>query len=193
MSSLVGVVLAGGRSRRMGKDKSSIEVAGQTMLQMAHDKLKSICSEVVVSGMAKLEGVKSIGDEDFGSGPATGIYSTLRYANTPVFVLACDMPFVSKSLLQYLLVEHKEDVAATIPIHDGKIQPLCGIYHPRCLSTLTASLAAGELRITDIAQKIGARFVQINSDVPDYSPHLFLNMNTPADVEIVLQLLQDSK
>jgi molybdenum cofactor guanylyltransferase len=185
-SELTGLVIAGGKSSRMGVEKGLVQFGGKPLILYSLELLQQVCSSVIISANSnafdflKLPVVK---DTTSGRGPMAGIYSGLTTASTEyIFVLSCDMPLLNISLLQYLITSSKSAKAA-VAWHKGFVEPLCGIYHRELLGELESHIAEEKFKLISFLEKVNARFIHVNESLPFYCPGLFLNVNTPEDLE----------
>jgi molybdopterin-guanine dinucleotide biosynthesis protein A len=125
-------ILAGGKSTRMGADKAFVLLDGRTLLARALDLARSITSEVRIVGAAsKFAAFAPVVEDQFSDcGPLGGIHAALRTSSTQLnVILAVDLPFASKELLQYLLgCAGNSSAAVTVPRAGGRWQPLCAVY-----------------------------------------------------------------
>ncbi len=147
-----GLVLTGGQSRRMGRDKAGIVHAGQTLLERAVELLEAELPRVYVSiradqGQDALRGrFATLPDQLNGIGPAAGILAA--HASAPDvawLVLACDMPLVGRQEVQQLLAarDPAADATAFATARGADSEPLCAIYEPGTLANFAARIAAG--------------------------------------------------
>ncbi len=173
----VGLVLAGGASRRMGWDK-----ALSSLPALAARRLAAVCAEVAVAdrGRGLLAGLPTLLDGP-GRGPAAGILgAALAYPGRPLLVLACDLPRVPEELLAELARSEGCDWA--VPRWDRGLEPLCALYAPRTLARLrdTGLLAPRRLAEEDLA----VRYLE-GDGLARFGPpeEVFLNLNTPEDLE----------
>ena len=176
-----GAVLAGGSSRRMGRDKAFIEVAGTPMIIRVSDALtRAGAGEVLVVGgdgsrLAEL-GMRVVADRWPGEGPLGGIITALEASeNSVVAVLACDLPDIDAADITELvesLGEHDAAMAKIAP----HIEPLCGVWRTGCEPHLAAAFEGGE-RAVHVA--LGA----IDAVLVDFTGRRSLrNVNTPTDL-----------
>src|SRR3989338_7407536 len=105
ISGVTGIILAGGRSTRMGEDKSFLEVSGKTLLENAVDSLSPICKKLLIITNTPLPchryGIETHADIIKERGPLGGIYTGLIFSGERYnFVVACDMPFIDRNLAQ---------------------------------------------------------------------------------------------
>jgi molybdopterin-guanine dinucleotide biosynthesis protein A len=149
---LYGLLLAGGRSRRMQRDKLALEYGGQTQLQRAMSLLEPLVERVFVSVRAdqrddpQRAAYPLIADLQPDLGPIGGIHAALRaHPAAAWLVLACDLPFLDSATLQQLIAAREPRRLATAfrSSHDGKPEPLCAIYEPQSIQAIEAWLAAG--------------------------------------------------
>src|SRR5437763_17176932 len=130
MLPLAGFVLAGGKSSRMGEDKASLHLAGQTLLDIACHKLLAIMPDVFIVGSRKQLGAEAIEDIFADRGPLGGIHAALATGHAQLnLVMAVDLPFVEDKFLGYVAREAKASTAVvTLPRTADGWQPLCAVY-----------------------------------------------------------------
>jgi molybdopterin-guanine dinucleotide biosynthesis protein A len=184
-SSIIGVILAGGKSSRMGRDKALLKLDGRpfiwhvvTTLQAVFDKLVLVANDPSAYRFLELE---TIGDIFQDCGPLGGIHSALiRAGNADIFVSACDTPFVTRELVRYV-VGFDSDAPAKIPSFKQQLHPLCGLYTRNCLPASVERLESRRLRVLDFVESIHAEVIPISPNLPFYREDLFANFNTPED------------
>lgn len=181
-----GVVLAGGRSSRMGRDKALIEIGGRTLLQRALDTLAPHVDELLVIGDPEKYGhvaARVIADDIPGVGPLGGITTAMRHAqHARLLVLACDMPHVTSRLVERLKEGLTEGRSAFVPACDGQVEPLAAAYHRQCLSVFEDHVHRRALKLQDALEAAGATFVQICPGEDGWPVDLFRNINAPGDL-----------
>jgi molybdopterin-guanine dinucleotide biosynthesis protein A len=182
---VTGIVLAGGRSKRMGEDKSLMRLNGKTMIEFSIDALKPLCSKVIISSKQSIydfTGCQVWHDEIENQAPIIGIYSCLKRSETDVnIILSCDVPLISKELLEFLLA-NSADHEITVPIHDnGMIEPLCGIYKKSATGILKVCIDEGNFSMQDCILKASNILVKIDNLSMYFPGNQFKNINTPAD------------
>jgi molybdopterin-guanine dinucleotide biosynthesis protein A len=194
----VGVVLAGGASRRMGRDKAALAVDGETLAARAARRLLGVCTRVAVAdgGRGLVPGLPSLRDAP-GPGPAAGILgAALAWPGHPLLVLACDLPRVSEALLRELArrrpsaQDGETDDAGgpdwVVPRWERGLEPLCALYRPAALAALAAAVQRGVAAPHRLAEAAGlrVRFLEGESLLQFGQPaDLFLNLNTASDLE----------
>jgi molybdenum cofactor guanylyltransferase len=173
----VGIVLAGGASRRMGWDK-----ALSTLPALAAERLAAVCAEVAVAdrGRGLLPGLPSLPDGP-GQGPAAGILgAAAAYPGRPLLVLACDLPRVSVELLAELASSDALDWA--VPRWDQGLEPLCALYGPAALAVLAQKGLRAPHRLAE--EDLAIRYLE-GDELARFGPpeEVFLNLNTPEDLK----------
>ena len=142
---LYGLVLAGGRSTRMKKDKSLLEYHGKSQTEYCFDLLSRFCKRVFVSnrkdqaGLTAHKNLPQIHDTVLNLGPLDGILSAMtKYPRAAWLALACDLPFVDDPVLETLIRKRDPSRTATAfrSVHDGLPEPLCAIYEPQSIAPL---------------------------------------------------------
>jgi molybdopterin-guanine dinucleotide biosynthesis protein A len=150
---LFGLVLAGGASTRMQRDKAAIEYHGQSQLHWTFHLLSHVCAATFVSVRPDQReeptraGLPQIVDRQPGIGPIAGISAALHaHPKAAWLVVACDLPFLNEQTLRYLL-EHRDPrkvATAFKSSHDGLPEPLCAIWEPAAREPVLAFVAAGK-------------------------------------------------
>lgn len=185
----VGVVLAGGESRRMGRDKAVLTIGGEALPALAARRLAGVCAELAVAdrGRGLLPGLPSLADGP-GRGPAAGILGAAAvYPGRPLLVLACDLPRVPAELLAELVqVAGTSAVGWAVPRWQGRVEPLCALYGPAALAALASRVGRGLLGPHGLAEEAGlaVRYLEGEELTRFGDPgEVFLNLNTPGDLE----------
>ncbi len=149
MERLDGVVLAGGRSRRLGLDKALVRFGGVPLLRIVVERVAQVCREVVVAvdRPERYEGLglptRLVTDESPGLGPLSGLQAGLRTCRTEhMLVAACDLPFLNVELLRYM-ASLPRSYQALAPWRDGRWEPLHAIYARSCLEAADAMATSG--------------------------------------------------
>jgi molybdopterin-guanine dinucleotide biosynthesis protein A len=181
-----GAVLAGGASRRMGRDKAALILDGESLLARVVRQLSAVTRHVLVVGPREREllvpGVRIVPDVRPGLGPLGGIYSALLAAETDlVFVAGCDMPFVRPPFVRFLLgLAEAHDVV--VPRSARGTEQLHAVYSRGCLPAIAARLEGGDPSVASLYQHVTARVVEPDEWAP-YDPDGIstCNVNTPAE------------
>jgi len=179
---IVGVILAGGISRRYGSEKALLKWNGKTFLDLAADRLKKLCDEVVLSVDRKgrfsgFSSIPEIPDFESGGGAAVGILSVLRACSgCCALVTPVDMPLLPESTLRRLIGRRGESVAVVLKVR-GRWQPLVGIYEPESMPVIERCLEQNERKIVCILRKMKMKVVHPEEG----EKPLLVNINKPVD------------
>jgi molybdopterin-guanine dinucleotide biosynthesis protein A len=194
------VILAGGKSTRLGRDKSFLLVDGQPLVARVVERVSFLSDDLIVvtNDAARYEPLalpaRLVPDERRGEGSLMGIYSGLKAARHPQsLAVACDMPFLSLSLLRYML-SVAEGYDVVIPRIGGFLEPLHAVYSKACLPAMDKLLAQGRRQIIAFFHEVRVRYVE-EDKVDRFDPqHLsFVNVNTPEDWERAQLLLKSRR
>lgn len=186
MTDLEGAILAGGRSRRMGRDKAALRIGGIPMLVRVANTLSSVVEQIRVVGndVTETGGFPNQPDLRPGLGPLSGIHAALATTHaSAVLVVACDLPFVTPALLRRLVEELTPAMEAALPRIAGRAVPVCAVYRATCLDALEACLDRGELQAQEFVAELNARFIT-DDELARIDPERLAlkNINTPADL-----------
>jgi len=199
ISDVTGVLLAGGKSKRMGQDKRFLPIGDRTLFERG---LRTLCSLlqhvsiVIAQDSALLSATVPVyRDVVADCGSLGGLYTGLREASTPhVFVAACDMPFLNVNLIRYMIAL-KEPADIVVASWNNRIQPTHAIYSKRCVPVLEDMIHRRQVKIQDAFQhpSLTVRFMTEN-EVKQIDPdgRSFLNINSPADLDAARLLHDDS-
>lgn len=181
------IVMAGGRSRRMGGDKATLRLGEQTLLQRVIGVVQPIFGELRVSVRQPRADLPwpQICDEHQGAGPLAGLCAALAQAKTPwIFALATDMPFAEPALIE-LLAQRRAGFEAVVPVVGGHPQPLAAYYSTRCLTVVRALLEAddGRRSLRAALERLNVCYVD-EPQLLTADPRLrsFFDLDTPQDL-----------
>jgi molybdopterin-guanine dinucleotide biosynthesis protein A len=185
---VTGVILAGGRSSRFGSNKALALVDGQPIIQRIAGVMSSLFSEclLVTNTPAEYEflGWPVTRDCYQGYGPLAGIHAALLQISTPrAFVVACDMPNLSRELIQYLCSINGQEYDVILPWLQQGQEPLFGIYHKKSLAVINTCLQQGNCQIIRTLEELRVRRVtepEILAITGDLA--CFKNINRPTDL-----------
>ena len=184
---VTGVILAGGKNIRMGKNKAFLEIDGQRIIDRTVELLKGIFSQVILVTNTPLEysylDIEIVIDIVPKRGALIGIYTGLFYSSHPhCFVTACDMPFLNKKVIEHMITISK-NYDVVIPHLDDGYHSLHAIYSKKCMKSIEKLIHEDNLKIIDFFDKIKVKEVT-SDDINPLDPTLnsFLNINTPEDL-----------
>jgi molybdopterin-guanine dinucleotide biosynthesis protein A len=178
-----GIILAGGKSSRMGQDKGLIPIDGKPMIQNIIDALEPITEEIII--IANNKGYESFGlpvfkDEFEEKGPIAGIYQGLKQSSNAInFIISCDVPHINTSFLNWLLSAYKKD-QVTIPKTDGREQHMIGVYPKSKTHKYKEFIQRNELKLKLANEEIGCQYIEVPID--QFPMELFRNINTKEDL-----------
>jgi molybdopterin-guanine dinucleotide biosynthesis protein A len=184
---LSAVILAGGESRRMGRDKAWIESDGQPLIVLALDKVRQLgVSEVFISGRADVDysalKIPVLFDAKPGCGPLGGIESALHICAAPLLlVLAVDMPHMTAGFLR-TLAGCCDPLTGVVPERAGRLEPLAAIYPKRCHALAGDLIAKSQLAVRDFVEACARDHMVKIHPVSAAEENYFSNWNSPADV-----------
>ncbi len=191
---LTGILLAGGMSIRMGREKGLVKVANQALYRYPLGILEKMCSEVLISTCKPVrfpEHHAMICDQTTGIGPMGGIYTCLqRSANEWSVILSYDLPLVTVDLIRFL-AEQSSGYDVVVPcMEEGKPEPLCGIYSRKTIPVFEALIARKQYAIHQALAMSRTRYVILDKTLPFYRDDLFLNINREEDLRKIPQDLK---
>jgi len=183
---LTGAILAGGKSSRMKRQKCLMSFESKRIIDQIVSNLEKNFEELfIVTNFPELyfyTGLPLLGDIYPFRGPMAGIHVAIKNSSYDVFAFACDMPFVRKELICNLAETHLKNAnIATVPLFNGKIYPLPGIYSKKLHDELLRLILEDKLSMTRFLDDIGAYVLDVaNLDREGLS---FININTEEELE----------
>ncbi len=191
------VILAGGKSSRMGTDKALLEYDGKQFIEQIAEELSWFDERIIARGNnSELKGKMErewtvIPDIYPDHGPIGGLHAALSACRSDaLFVVTCDMPLIESELVQKLCAWMQEtdfdeervdayDVVISVG-EDGKIHPLCGVYRKSVLPVLEEQIVSNQNRVMAALRNLRVKYMTIDS--PDLEKQL-ANINTPQEYE----------
>jgi molybdenum cofactor guanylyltransferase len=186
---IAGFILAGGESSRMGRDKALLELGGESLIVRTARLVEAVVGDAFVVGDApayRALGLRTIADDWPGAGPLGGIATALRASSVPwSLVVACDMPYLTKAWLEFLVSRALASQAdAVVAMNGGGAEPLCAAYSKRAERSFRALLDGGMRKVHDSLKSIRVETIEpAEWKAFDSEGLLFKNMNSPADYE----------
>lgn len=180
------IVLAGGKSKRMGSDKSLLKIQGKTMVEIIVKQLEGHFDEIIVgseeSGKHSLPGCRVVPDRETGKGPLMGILSCLSVSRNEVnFVTACDIPEINIKLVNKM-INHSGDADIVMPVTKGnKYEPLFAVYRKSVTGSIGKILEKGGRRIIELLEY--SKAILIDFDGKEW----YHNINSREDFEDYLR------
>jgi molybdopterin-guanine dinucleotide biosynthesis protein A len=199
--SMTSIILAGGKSSRLGRSKALQVIESKSLIQWVVDRLATFSTEIIIATAhgeaipcSSAVRIKTVADTYPGKGPLVGIYSGLiASSSSRAIVVGCDTPFLSVGLLEYMTQTLAEfDVA--LPRIGEMIEPLCALYSKNCVAPIQKLLEQNELRISKLLSMVKVRYIkedEINSFDPEHLS--FFNINSQADLERARKLAAEKR
>lgn len=199
---MTGCILAGGKSSRYGTDKALIRIGEQTIIEKLFRELSSVFANTIIiaNDKAPYTFLNSPVYSDIirNIGPLGGIYSALTFAGSDkVFFLSCDLPYMTGDFIRFI-AEHPSGRPIVLPVTNGIIQPLCGIYSKSCLPVIMKMIGEEGAHANPdepkkwkysplvLIEEMKAELIDVAAHYPVYDEKLFYNINHPEDYEKIL-------
>ncbi len=185
MAATAGIVLTGGRSRRLGVDKATLVFEGETLAERTARRLGTVCAPVVEAGDG-VSGLPAVREAPPGGGPlaalaAAGTWLRERGHHVPALLLAVDLPLVDEALLSWL---RDRPGAPTVVLRvDGHLQPVCARYGPDAVVAAGSLIAGGIRALHELFDVVEHDVVEADEWGVVASRDTFLDIDTPADAE----------
>ncbi len=207
-SDITCIILSGGKSSRMGVNKSLLKLGNATLIERTANLMNSIFKEVIIITNSPEEysflQIPIYEDVYKGIGPLGGIHAGLIYSKTEMnFIISCDMPLVTKNLIEFI-INFNTDKLITITKADGFIQQLCGLYSKKTLTEIVRVIEEDNstqaehnhqkkcvCKVLQLVKNLNAEIIDIADKYESYEEGMFLNMNKPEDFEIVKYKLKN--
>jgi molybdenum cofactor guanylyltransferase len=185
---VTGIVLAGGKSTRMGTEKGLVRFKGQNLIDYAIAALKPHCNQLLISSHSEqyqYPGCRVVKDVFPDSGPMGGIYSCLLQSDNEInFVMSCDMPLVPDHVVSRILrLVAEYDIA--VPWHGRQyFEPLCAAYKRSLLPKFEKFIREKNFKIPDLIQKVRSIKIAIGEE-NGLNPMYFFNVNSKSDLKMI--------
>jgi molybdenum cofactor guanylyltransferase len=203
---ITGFILAGGQSRRMGRDKASLPWRDGTFLDHAIARMNQVTAEVFVSGAINEAKAPTLPDSIPGRGPLGGLHAALAHSKTNwILVMAVDMPLVTPDLLQFIAERCDKASLAVVPSLNPSdtshpsdassvLQPLCAAYHRRLRPAVEQALVGDDLSIHRLLERVSTGMMSAETKAlrvieekellaAGFPAQMLLNVNTPEDLK----------
>lgn len=188
---VTGVLLAGGESRRMGRDKAGIELDGVTTAKRTVDAFRPLFADIFAvsktTGRFADLGCREVADIFEEMGAMVGVLTALKEAKTDyIFVAACDMPFIDRDVVE-LIVSRGVGFQVALPLVSGKGDPLHALYSKDCFERMLAFMKKEGKSLNRFIEGLPddqVRYVS-EDEIREVDPEALslFNMNTPEDLE----------
>lgn len=183
---ITGIILAGGKSSRMGSDKGIVNLNGKKFIEHILEAVLPNVNEVLIianNDNYNNLGYKVIKDTIKDCGPLGGIYTGLMNSQTENnIVVSCDIPFINSDLIKYI-IENTSNADITVPVYKGNIEPLCAVFTKRTSDQIYNLIMNKDLKIQNILKYFITKEIFITKMQEFYNDKLFVNINTPEELE----------
>lgn len=183
---MTAIILAGGKSRRMGRNKAFLKCGDKTVIEHQIDKLGRIFDEIILSAndasIYSALNIPIVPDIVAEKGPLGGICAGLiRSSSFHAFVIACDMPFINEKVILYLK-ELLDNYDVVVPQTSHGLEPMHAFYSKNCIVPMRRCIEEGRLRIVDFFSEVKVRIVNEKELAGlDASTQSLVNLNTPEE------------
>lgn len=195
MREVVSLILAGGKSERMGIDKSKLDFKGKSLVQRIIAEHQKIINDVYVVGKTSVEidNIFCIADEIQDIGPIAGLYTGMNSIDAEWYLISpCDMPFLKSVHLERIMIKGIETQAqAVVAKSDKGLEPLVAIYHNSVLPLIEDNVKGEKYAIRAIFSEIRTTYVDFDRKIFENDP--FFNINYPEDYKRALSIKQNTK
>lgn len=182
---ITGIILAGGKSSRMGSDKGLLNLKGRPMIQHVIDTMNSMGLEIIIiANNSEYEqfGYPVFKDLVFEKGPIGGIYTALQSSNSEKnIIVSCDTPYVSATLLENL-INASTNSNVTIAEFEGRQHPLVGVYDKNGLDVFKKHLDNDQLKLQLANEELNVHVASM-TDEPKIMAMMFSNINTQEELK----------
>jgi molybdopterin-guanine dinucleotide biosynthesis protein A len=200
---LSGIILSGGKSKRMVVNKSLLKINGKTFIERLTSLMTGIFEKVILIAnepeLYRFLGLDTFKDIYPDIGPLGGIHSGLIHCPTyRAFVISCDMPFMTEEMIKFI-ADYQCNAKIVVPQADGFIQQLCGVYDKANIGDIEDILKSDEYeelraneqskrkcKVLSLIEKTGTEIIDIEREYPNYKGNEFFNMNTSEDYNNVI-------
>ncbi len=205
-SDITGIILSGGKSTRMGQNKSFMKIGDQTIIDRIITLMKSLFKEVIIitnePELYEYTGLKIYEDIYKNVGPLAGIHSGLIHSNTEMnFIISCDIPLMNAEMIG-AIISHSDGYDITVPKADGFIQQLCGVYKQTIISEIENIINSDKqqetrddqqtkrkCKVHSLLHACKTHVIENTEELPGSYPEIFFNMNSPEDFKKINSFL----
>lgn len=182
-----GIILAGGKSRRMGKNKALLEIGGVPMIERVAGVVASVCPEVIIAGGSSqldIPGCRTVPDIYTGCGPLCGLHAGLMAAsNRYSFVAACDIPFLDAGLMKRIIAEIEEGFDAVMLKTGQFFEPLFSVYSKDYATAAGECIKKGIFKVTAPLELVPWKEVAVSPRELAGLERALMNVNTPEEYQ----------
>jgi len=186
-SNITGILLAGGLSKRMGREKGTLKIGDNLLFQYPLKVLERICGEILISTCNDSTlpvDYPKVCDEVKGIGPMGGIYTCLKHSSNDLnIIISYDMPLVSDALINHLIGESESFDMVLPALTADRPEPLCGLYRKNCVGIFEKCIEQKVYAVHLAMALSKSNVVLIDEKMSFWNPRIFLNVNSEEDLE----------
>lgn len=181
-----GIILAGGKGIRLGKNKGMALLKGRPLIEHVIDNIKPICDKILISSntnQCEKYGFEVVEDVFSQNGPMAGIHACLKASdNNDNIVVSVDTPFVGNAFFEFILKNKKDGLAAAPWFGSDHYEPLCAYYNKKLVDPMEAFFNKRNFKLPEFFLTIPFTPLSISKEASFYHPMLFHNINTREDL-----------
>lgn len=203
---ITGIILSGGKSSRMGQDKSFIRIKGERVIDRVVQLMKNLFEKVIIISNDKEKyeylGIPVYSDIFKDVGPIAGVHSGLLHSQTEQnFIISCDLPFMNCEMIKSI-IDFKSNSLIILPKANGYIQSLCGLYSKSLTKKIEEIINSDlsnelevyahkkrNLKLKSLINSVQTEIIENIDEFKGYHPNVFFNMNSQEDYQQVIKLL----
>lgn len=188
---ITGIVLAGGKSSRMGSDKGMVQLHEKKFIEHILAAILPNVNDIIIIANNKNYtdlGYKVYEDLIKDCGPLGGIYTGLVNSQTENnIIVSCDIPFINSDLIRHI-IENIGKAEIAVPVYKGNTEPLCAVYTKRTTTEIYNLIMGGELKIRNVLRHFITKEIHITKRLKFYNDKLLVNINTPEELKLQKEL-----
>lgn len=173
---ITGIILAGGKSSRIGSDKGFLLLSSKTFIQHIIETMQPLVHEIIIVSNNKdydIYNLKRVNDIIENAGPLAGVYSGLHHSNTKNnLVLSCDVPLINTETLKELTDNLEENVDVIQLESIGKTMPLIAVYKKHCENNFLELLQQGERRLRFAVKQCKVKTIILNKELEKFTTNI---------------------
>jgi len=188
---MTSIILAGGKSSRLGRNKALQAIGAKSLIQWVIDRVAILSTEIVIATArgesipcSSTARIRTVADIYPGKGPLVGIHSGLvASSSSRAIVVGCDTPFLSVRLLEYM-AQTPATFDVVVPRIKDKVEPLCAVYSKNCVAPIRELMSQDEHKIVELFPMVRVRYIE-EDEIDSFDPeHLsFFNINSQDDLD----------
>ncbi len=180
------VILAGGKSSRMGENKALLKINNLSLIEKIYNIVAIFTNDIIIScNTEEYNFLKSrkVHDLHHNCGAISGILAGLQQIKyQKSLIISCDVPLVNEKLINYI-ISNSKNYEATVVKHKNFLEPLIGVYDKQIINIIENQISNKDYSINNLLKKLNINILTIDATIDFYEENLFLNINTPQDYQ----------